>query len=568
MSILSTFFKALSPKVNRDDVSSDYKKFTEQKYELFSNLSKDEEIIKSEDSIVDKSIDVPQSHMDVLSCNSYGKFVYGAISGNKVKRLNFYRSMAASPEVADAIDEICDNCINVDDEQRFIRIRVNDESLDAEQIDEIISEFNNFISLFDFDLKGWEYFRDLIREGEVVWENIVSSENPDDGIVAINRLPCETFEYLINKKYEIEGILLNARALSDSPALAILENDSSIREKFTNVSIDVQQLLYRNYTPTNSSEELIPMHKNQITLVTTGAYSEDKMISYPILEKARRPYRQLTLLEDASIIYKLVRAPQRLMFNVSTGTMPASKAEQFVEKMKRRFQSKRIYDPMTGGVSNDYDPHQMLENYWFPKPDNSNGTVVSTIGGDANAQFGQLDDLKYFLQKLYRSLKVPFRRFSDFGSGAEVAVSEKPTYEEYRFSKFITRLQQRMALGIQQSFITHLKLKKIFEKFDLNKRSFQVYFNPPSNYDIYEKTKLLTTKLDLLKKVAESGSFISPDVAFAEIWGWSEEQMNRNMDSLKKWRIRMAEIDYLVKNIAESGNPNGKPIEDTVSTES
>lgn len=549
----------------RNDVVTDkesYQDFAHRKYELFQNLSNKEEDIKHEESIIDKTVESSPGHFGHESINSYGRYVYGNISDNKYKRLNFYRAMSSSPEVSDAVDEICDACINYDDEERFIKIRINDDNLDSDQINEILTEFENFASLYDFDNRGWEYFRDLIREGEIVWENIVDSCHPENGILAVNRLPAETFEYLINKKYDIEGILLNSRLLSDSPALAMIDQDSSIREKFGKSSIDVQTLLYRNYSPTISMEDLIPLHINQITLVTSGAYNEDKMISYPILEKARKAYRQLTLLEDATIIYKLVRAPERLLFNVDTGTMPVSRAEQFVEKMKKRFQSKKVYDPMTGGTTNDYDPHQMLENYWFPKPQGSGGTTVSTIGGTANSQFSQLDDLKFFLQKLYRSLKVPFRRFSDFGNGAEISISEKPTYEEYRFSKFIIRLQKRMALGIQNAFFTHLQLKGIVEKFDMNHRSLQISFNQPANYEIYEKTKLMTTKLELLEKVAKIDSMLSPEYAFKEIFNWTPKEMDNNYESLKKWRLKNAEIKFMASNIEKTGTPNEAPIVD------
>jgi hypothetical protein len=508
------------------------------------------------ESVIDSYIEGQQSAGGVDAVNAYKNLVYGALSSDKPRRLGFFRNMARFPEVADAIDEICDSCVNRDENNNLIDLEFKDNrvKLTDDQITQINKEFESFIALFDFETRGFDHFRSLVVDGELAFENIVDKKHTDSGIVNVRRIQPECYEYLVDLSYEVVGILLNAQMVKD-PDMKSPEYGQ--KSKYSQRALHDKGFknIRNNYQSRNEKEDLIPMPIKQITLIDTGRYNEDKSIVYPILERARRAYRQLSLIEDAVIIYRLVRAPERLVFNVDTGKLNHSKAEQIVKRMMHRYQSKKIYDPVNGTVVNDYDPHQMMESYWFPKPEGSNGTTVESLGGAGS--LGELEDLQYFLRKLYLSLKVPYNRFEEPTTGMEKG--ETLSYEEYRFAKFIMRIQAQMARGLTESFISHLQLVGIWKKFKLNRRSFCVMFTPPTSFELYEQQKLLNLKMENYATATQNEGDFSKDLAKKKFLGMTDNEIQQHQDGIEKERIREAMLERKVSNVEEYGTPDGPP---------
>ncbi len=309
-------------------------------------------------SVIDTAMEEEQyKNMGYDSSNSYKNLVYGKIPYDKPKRVRYYRTMSFFPEVGMAIDEICDGTINYDENGRIININTKDDNLTDDQNDALTKEFEEFVSIYDLENEGWEYFRDIVIDGEVCFENLMDKDKPELGIVGVKRIPSESFEYLIDVNMNIVGILVNAQLIYAKHADI---NQIDVKNSINSVN-GLQNVDLRNQFGQRGKSSIIPFPINQITLANTGQYSIDKTIVYPVLELARRAYRQLSLIEDAIIIYRLIRAPERLVFNVDTGGLPPAKAEEMVLKLMKRYQTKKVYDPTSGTVVNDYDPHQMLE---------------------------------------------------------------------------------------------------------------------------------------------------------------------------------------------------------------
>jgi len=537
-------------------VSPEYTQKVNQNFDEFAAVSDPE--IEAE-SVIEKALVSPgtgASGANHDSINTYKQLIYGKVSFDKPKRLSFYRNMAKFPEVSDAIDEICDACINYDENDNFVSLTWREHELSDEQIETIDSEFQKFISMYDVENNGWEYFHSLIRDGEVAFENIIDTNNPELGIVNVKRIPPECYEYLIDINYNLVGVLLNAKIV----AMKHVEDMGKINMKeCLGTCGELKDIQLRNsdsYSSRSEDSMIIPMPMTQLTLVNTGAYNSDKSVVYPVLETARRPYRQLILIEDAIIIYRLIRAPERLVFNVDTGKLPPSKAEKMVFQMMKRYQSKKVWDPSTGTVTNDYDPHQMLESYWFPKPDGSQGTTVNTLTGAQN--LGELSDLHYFQKKLYVALKVPFSRTSDTPIALEKA--ETISYEEYRFAKFVMRLQNRFAKGLFDAFVTHLKLTGIWDSFELTKRNFLVKFTAPTSFELYEQQRLLNIKMENYNTATQDETF-SKDRAKIKYLNWTEEEISRNAQALEHEMMRNALLNWKVQNIETTGSPYGPELE-------
>ena len=170
-----------------------------------------------------------------------------------------------------------------------------------------------------------------------------------------------------------------------------------------------------------------------------------KTFVIPFLENARRPYRQLSLIEDAIVIYRLVRAPERLVFNVDVGNMAPPKAEAYLRKLIQNYWSKKTFDSDQDNVVNKFNPQSMLDAFWFAKRQGSEGTSVTQLPGGAN--LGELTDLMYFIKKLYRALKVPATRIDPEDRTVDPASILR---EELKFAKFIIRQQQRLATAIRK----------------------------------------------------------------------------------------------------------------------
>ena len=167
------------------------------------------------------------------------------------------------------------------------------------------------------------------------------------------------------------------------------------------------------------------MDQSQITYINSGVYNETKNFCIPFLENARRPYRQLSLIEDAIVIYRLVRAPERLVFNVDVGNMAPPKAEAYLKKLIQQYWSRKTFDMDQNDVVKKFNPQSMLDAFWFPKRAGSEGSSVSQLAGGQN--LGELTDLMYFIKKLYRSLKVPTSRLDPadaFRDGSEILREE------------------------------------------------------------------------------------------------------------------------------------------------
>jgi hypothetical protein len=456
----------------------------------------------------------------ITSDKRYSDVMYANIQKDKSARIRDYRIMAAFSEVANALDEICDETINIDSNTKScLNLKFKNINLSNFQVDVLTKEFYKYSSYFDFEHKGWSYFRQLLVEGEIYWEHIIHKDYPEEGILGVIQVPTEL----------IDPVFSNVQ----------------------NVMVKGYLLRKPKFDPNNPLKQVgvdfIPMDKNQITYVNSDVWNESKTMRLPFLENARRAYRQLTMIEDSIVIYRLARAPERLVFNVDVGNMPAPKAEAYLKKLITNYWSSKTYDPNQGGIVQKFNPQSILDNFWFAKRAGSEGTSVIQLAGASN--LGELTDLMYFVKKLYQSLKVPTTRLDPqdaFRDGAEML------REELKFARFIIRLQQLFSSGLKDGFVTHLQMKGLWKEFELKEDSLLVEFNVPTNF--YELRE--SQKLEL--KVANFGSLvsnesISPTFAQKRYLGWSDIDIKANREFLRKDK----ELRWELTQIEQFG-PNWK----------
>ena len=436
------------------------------KFKHFYNTGTKREVALAKNSISQQVISWDQGVGAVAIDKNYHQFMYANVDLDKEKRLRDYRVMAAYAEVGDALDEICDDSINVnEDTGNVVNVKFKDSDLTEAAKSELTKEFNNLVKYFDFENKGWEYFRALMVDSELYFEHIIHEDHPEKGILGILLIPTE----LIDPIYDNVQNTLIKGYLFRQP---ILNPKTSQVEKY----------------------EYIPFEKNQVTYVHSGIWNEDKTMRLPFIENARRAYRQLTMIEDSIVVYRLVRAPEKLVFNVDVGNMPPPKAEAYLKKLMHNYWNRKTFDNNQSGQINAFNPQSMLDSFWFAKRAGNNGTEVTQLAGGQN--LGELTDLMYFVKKLYKSLKVPSNRLeaeASYSDGTEIL------REELKYAKFIMRQHQRFAEGIKNTFVTQLKMKELWDEYDLKEDHIQVDFNPPIVSIHYVNSKYLKSRAVIFK---------------------------------------------------------------------
>ena len=448
----------------------------------------------------------------------YQAFVYATLDKDKGRRLQDYRRMAAYAELADALDEICDECLVSDEDGNVINISLRGNYSKTVQ-DTIASEFRSFIEIYDLENTGWEKFRQLLIDGELFYENIIKDGKERLGILGLISIPSE----LINPVYHnvqnemLKGFLLQKPIIGPTQSIN-----------------------------TEDQNELMFLQKAQVSYINSGMWNEFKTIRLPFIENAKRAYRQLSLIEDSVVIYRLVRAPERLVFKVFTGNMPAPKAEAHIKGLMMKYWSKKTFNSANGQVANVYDPQSMLDAYWFPVDQQGKGTDVSTL--PSGGALGEIKDLNYFLTKLYNSLKVPASRFLQdgvvFSDGKEI------TRDELRFARFIMRLQAQFAVGIKETFITHLKLKGLWHEFKIREQAIKIRFNEPTSFMAMRNQELLALKFENYNTATQSEA-MSKSYAQKYYLNMSSENMSEN----REWLRKDAALSWELEQIKSMG-PN------------
>jgi len=547
-----------------DSISEHNAKDLNPKFDEFKSISKETEDATRE-SVLNTIFNSRGGNSDGIffgseTSSSYSDFVYGAITSNKSERLKSYRRMSMFPEINDAVDEMVDSAYNLDENEQLFNLVIKNDKIINVKVSEINKEFEKYISLFDMDNNFQDYFRSLIIDGEIAWENIIDSDAKDEGIIGINPIPPETFNFLIDlNNNDKKGLMIFDLNKDGS-------SNSKLKAQITDINAHYNTEQKKD-TSDNGTDEVslnehpgIPLPWEQVTYIDSGIYSADKLIVYPVLEKARKSFRQLCLIEDAVIIHRLVRAPARWIFNVDVGGLPKNKADQELQKIMKRYQTKKFYNPLTGDVSNDYDPHQMLDNFWFAKSKGGEGTSVTNMD-TSNAGWTELPELEYFQRKLFRCLKVPWKRFFKSEEGTiNIGSGDGVGYDEYRFAKFIMSMQSRFAAGLLKGFITHLKLIGMWEKYELKDSDLTLKITPPATYDLYEQQKLLYVKMDNYNKVTENHEEISKTLAQKKYLNWSDEEVSENRRMVEEEAIFAASVEKKKANIGTTGNPyNANP---------
>jgi hypothetical protein len=265
------------------------------------------------------------------------------------------------------------------------------------------------------------------------------------------------------------------------------------------------------------------------------------------LHKAIRPLNMLRQLEDAIVVYRVSRAPERRIFYVDVGNLPKQKAEQYVRELMNKYRNRMIYNQTTGEIKDDRNQMAMLEDYWLPRREGGRGTEITTLDGGQN--LGELTDVEYFKRKLYYALNIPPSRLVG-ENGFNLGRSAEITRDEVKFNKFIDRLRYKFSTMFMQLLRVQLILKGIITEDDWNEMNYDInfVFNRDSYFNDLKDAEILSSRMELAAQMEPMiGKYFSSNYIRKNILKQTEEeieQLNAEMaiDIAKQQQEQMMQI--------------------------
>lgn len=249
--------------------------------------------------------------------------------------------MAKFTQTQWCLDEIADDFIRADEHGNVINLFLPDDS--DPRINEtrraiLQNEFKKYISLFDLENEGHNLIKRFLVEGELAWENVISRDYLQRGIIGVRFIPAEYYETLVDVGMNRPvGLLFDAQKMSRDVNEVLSNNYLGNAQVFNAISPNTFSFSFDPNT-------CVPMLWPQLTYINSGEYAQDgrEYVSYPLVEKAKQAYYQLTLLQDAAVILRVTRAPERLLFNVSTGKMTQNYADEYVRNFANSLKAKKV----------------------------------------------------------------------------------------------------------------------------------------------------------------------------------------------------------------------------------
>ena len=397
---------------------------------------------KKADSVV---APVPQNNEDgvdyFIQSGFYGQYVdIEGVYKTEYDLIKRYREMALHPEADNAIEDVVNEAIVSDLYDSPIEIELSNVNASDGLKDKIRNEFRHLKEIMDFDKKSHEIFRNWYIDGRLFYMKVIDVKRPQDGIQELRYIDPMKMKYVRQekkKKNQRGNGLIDVNNLRDITKEAYPEvEEYYIYTPKPNYPMGV-------YSPqATGKSKSIKIAKDSITYVTSGLFDRNKGTCLSYLHKAIKALNQLRMIEDSLVIYRLSRAPERRIFYIDVGNLPKNKAEQYLREVMGRYRNKIVYDSNTGEIKDDKKFMSMMEDFWLPRREGGRGTEITTLPGGQN--LGELEDVKYFQKKLYKSLNVPNSRLEtettfNIGRAAEI------TRDEVKFQKFIARLRKRFS---------------------------------------------------------------------------------------------------------------------------
>ena len=476
---------------------------------------------------------VPQNNADgsdhYLTSGFFGSYVdIEGVYRTEFELIKRYREMALHPECDSAIEDIIQEAIVSDTNDSPVEIDLDNLNASDGIKDRIREEFKAVKDLLDFDGKAHEIYRNWYIDGRIHYHKVIDLKKPEEGIVELRYIDAMKIRYVRKQKKEDKDI-----------RMANINNDNPMEYEFPQIE---EYFLYspkatwpaQSPSAQTGGNKGIKMTRDSVAYCTSGLVDRNKGSTLSYLHKAIKAVNQLRMIEDSLVIYRLSRAPERRIFYIDVGNLPKVKAEQYLRDVMMRYRNKMVYNADTGEIRDDKKYMSMLEDFWLPRREGGRGTEITTLPGGQN--LGEITDIKYFQEKLYKALNVPPTRIGG-ESGFNLGRSSEILRDEVKFSKFVGRLRKRFSNLFNDILKTQLLLKNVItpEDWDVMAEHIQYDFLYDNHFAELKDSELLAERLTMVASAEPYvGRYFSQDYLRRKILRQTDEEILEQDEIMKK----------------------------------
>ena len=425
-----------------------------------------------------------------------------------------YREIALHPECDMAIEDIVNEAVVANELKDAIRLKLDNVPFGSEVRKKIEDEFQEVLRLMNFNTKGHDIFRRWYVDGRMYYHKVIDRESPRKGITELR--------YIDPRK--IKKVREVRKKRPDGPT----PHGLSIIDDFQ------EYYLYNEKGVAGTTSGGIKIAPDTIAFCPSGMIDQNKNMILSYLHKAIKPVNQLRMIEDATVIYRIARAPERRIFKIDVGNLPKVKAEQYLRDVMARYRNKLVYDASTGEIRDDRNYMSMLEDFWLPSREGGRGTSIDTLPGGQN--LGEIQDIEYFRAKLYRSLNVPVSRLEG-SQGFNLGRSTEITRDELKFTKFVQRLRKKFTELFNDILKTQLVLKKVIAEEDWHnvKENLAYDFLQDGHFAELKDSELLLERLRLANEMRDYvGKYFSVEYVRKNVLKQNEREIEDIDNQIKK----------------------------------
>ena len=447
-----------------------------------------------------------------------------ATARNEYELIRRYRDMALHPEVDSAVDEIVNEFVVSDNNDSCVDINLENLDIGMGVKKKVRNEFDYIKRLLNFDNRAHQIIRSWYIDGRVFYHKVIDLDDPKKGILELRYVDA----------LKMRKVRQKLGKLGSPP-------DASLAKSVQGTALEMewgQYVDYYLYNPRGylrggamgpvgdmSNSQGIKMAVDSVAFCSSGLQDLNKRMHLSFMHKAIKSLNQLRMIEDALVIYRLSRAPERRIFYIDVGNLPKIKAEQYLRDVMARYRNKLVYDASTGEIRDDKKHMSMLEDFWLPRREGGRGTEITTLPGGQN--LGELKDVEYFKKKLYNSLNLPPSRLTDDNKGFNLGKTTEVLRDELKFTKFIGRMRKRFGELFHDILKTQLILKGVIspEDWDDMKEHIQYDFLFDNHFNELKEKELMLQRINLATQMdVFVGKYFSIEYIRKEILEQSEKE--------------------------------------------
>ena len=425
-----------------------------------------------------------------------------------------YREISIHPECDMAIEDIVNEAIVSNENKQAVRLMTDNVPYSRDIKRRLEEEFTEVLRLLQFNSRGHELFRRWYVDGRIYFQKIIDTETGKKGITELKYLDPRKIKKIREvRKRRPDGVAPSATNLVDETMEYFLYNERGVG---------------------GASLQGIKIAVDTIAFCPSGLIDQNKNLILSFLHKAIKPVNQLRMIEDAAVIYRIARAPERRIFKIDVGNLPKMKAEQYLRDVMARYRNKLVYDAATGEIRDDRNYMSMLEDFWLPSREGGRGTDISTLPGGQN--LGEITDIEYFRAKLYRSLNVPSSRL-EASTGFNLGRSTEITRDELKFTKFVQKLRKKFIELFNDILKTQLILKGIIaeEEWPMIRDNIFYDFLQDGHFAELKQAEMLKDRIQLANDVRDYvGKYFSVEYVRKNILKQSDQDIEKIDSQIKK----------------------------------